>query len=69
MEKGSEPRLSLQSLKKIVRLHASPSHSVKVDWCYLAVTAFKFALKTLLRITTLTEGEGKLQEQEKTSIL
>ena len=44
---------------------ASPSPSVNVDWCYLGVTACKSALKTLFRITTLTEGEGELQGQEK----
>ena len=38
---------------------ASPSPSVNVDWCYLGMTACKFASKTLFRITTLTEGGGE----------
>ena len=40
-----------------MRLHLFPP--VNVDWCYLAVTACKFALQALRRVTTLTErGEG-----------
>ena len=39
---------------------ASSSPSVNIDWCYLGVTACKFALKTLFRITTLTEGGGEV---------
>ena len=48
---------------------ASPSPSVNVDWCYLGVTACKFALKTLFRITILTEGEGEVTGARKNMFL
>ena len=59
----------LQSSTKIVRRHPLLFTSVNVDRGYLAATACKFALKTLLRITTLTEVGGEIIRGKKNIFL
>ena len=64
--RGAQEPVSLEPtiLHKNCETASSPP-SVNVDWLYLCVTACKFALKTLFRITTLTVGEGEVYRGKK----